>query len=58
MLNSTNALDAMRKADPSINQWADVAQLVGARREDFDRVRHASKWMQDNLGRMKMNGDF
>ncbi|WVF67043.1 hypothetical protein IAT40_001786 [Kwoniella sp. CBS 6097] len=33
----------------SVNNWKDIAQIVGAKREDFDRVRHASKWLQDHL---------
>jgi hypothetical protein len=41
-----------------INTWADIAERVGARREDFDRVRHAACGMQANLPVKKARGDF
>lgn len=38
--------------------WRDIAEMVGARREDFERVRHAAKWQQENLPRMRAEGNF
>ena len=35
---------------------ADVAQLIGARREDYDRVRFTARWMQETLPAMMRQG--
>ena len=43
---------------PGIQTWADIAERVGARREDFDRVRHAASWMQQTLPQKKARGEF
>jgi hypothetical protein len=43
---------------PGIQTWADIAEEVGARREDFDRVRHAASWMQQTLPQKKARGEF
>lgn len=32
--------------------------MVGARREDFDRIRHAASWMQTSLPGMMARGMF
>lgn len=43
---------------PGIQTWADIAERVGARREDFDRVRHAASGMQSTLPVKKARGEF
>jgi hypothetical protein len=43
---------------PNIRSWADVSEAVGARREDFDRVRHAASGLQQDLPRKKARGEF
>jgi hypothetical protein len=43
---------------PGIQTWADIAEKVGARREDFDRVRHAASGMQQTLPQKKARGEF
>jgi hypothetical protein len=43
---------------PEIHTWADIAERVGARREDFDRVRHAASDMQQKLPGKKARGEF
>ncbi|WVQ94580.1 hypothetical protein IAU59_001660 [Kwoniella sp. CBS 9459] len=40
----------------SVRDWKDIAEIVGAKREDFDRVRHASKWLQDSLPALVRRG--
>jgi hypothetical protein len=36
----------LRRQNPAISSWKEVAELVGAKREDFDRIRHAARHMQ------------
>lgn len=54
----TRLLDDLARRDRRIQSWKDVAEMVGAKREDFDRVRQAASWMQDNLPAMKAAGKF
>lgn len=51
-------LDSLALRDFRVKSWKDVAELVGAKREDFDRIRHAARWQQENLPGMKAAGKF
>lgn len=51
-------LSTVTRSQPTVRSWADIAELIGARREDFDRVRHAASWMQSSLPRKKARGEF
>jgi len=51
-------LSVASRMHPGIQTWADIAERVGARREDFDRVRHAASWMQQTLPQKKARGEF
>ncbi|WWC87589.1 uncharacterized protein L201_002479 [Kwoniella dendrophila CBS 6074] len=58
LMNQEQSLFNQLKSDPRIQDWKDIAQMVGAQREDFDRVRHAAKWLQDNLPGLVARGQF
>ena len=51
-------LSVASRINPGIQTWADIAERVGARREDFDRVRHAASGMQQTLPQKKARGEF
>ena len=51
-------LSIASRMNPTIQTWADIAERVGARREDFDRVRHAASGMQATLPVKKARGEF
>lgn len=51
-------LSIISRTHPDIHTWADIAERVGARREDFDRVRHAASGMQQDLPQKKARGEF
>ncbi|WWC68911.1 uncharacterized protein I206_102847 [Kwoniella pini CBS 10737] len=49
LVNQEQTLYNQLKSDPRIRDWKDIAEMVGAKREDFDRVRHSARWLQENL---------
>ncbi|WVW79849.1 hypothetical protein I302_101819 [Kwoniella bestiolae CBS 10118] len=49
LLNQDQSLYDQLRTDSRVRDWKDIAVLVGARREDFDRVRHSARWLQMNL---------
>jgi hypothetical protein len=51
-------LQTISRVLPNIRSWADVAEAVGARREDFDRVRHAASGIQRDAPLRKARGEF
>ena len=51
-------LATIARSHPGVRSWADIAEVVGARRKDFDRVRHAADWMIKNLPAKKARGEF
>ncbi|WWC59900.1 uncharacterized protein I303_102462 [Kwoniella dejecticola CBS 10117] len=56
LLNQEQSLYLQLRSDPLIKDWKDIAELVGAKREDYDRVRFASRWLQDNLPNLLAQG--
>jgi len=51
-------LSVASRTNLGIQTWADLAEKLGARREDFDRVRHAASGMQQTLPQKKARGEF
>ncbi|WWC99000.1 hypothetical protein V866_005894 [Kwoniella sp. B9012] len=49
LMNPDQSLYDQLRSDPRVQDWKDIAQLVGAKREDYDRVRHAARWLQLHL---------
>ncbi|OCF78222.1 hypothetical protein I204_00159 [Kwoniella mangroviensis CBS 8886] len=49
LLNQDQSLYDQLRSDPRVQDWKDIAELVGAQREDYDRVRHAARWLQQHL---------
>jgi hypothetical protein len=58
MGSGQSLLSTASRTFPDINSWADIAQRVGARREDFDRVRHAASGMQRTLPIKRSRGEL
>ena len=58
LLGEQSLLKRLQALNRRFQRWEDVAAEVGARRADFDRVRHAASWMQNNLPAMKRQGRF
>ncbi|WWD08732.1 hypothetical protein V865_006845 [Kwoniella europaea PYCC6329] len=49
LLNQDQSLYDQLRSDSRVRDWKDIAEMVGAKREDFDRVRHAARWLQQHL---------
>ncbi|KAK8861270.1 hypothetical protein IAR55_002089 [Kwoniella newhampshirensis] len=54
LLRPGESLFTRMRSEGLVNDWKDIAAMVGAQREDFDRVRHCARSLQDSLpGRMR-----
>nr|XP_031857371.1 uncharacterized protein CI109_007235 [Kwoniella shandongensis]KAA5524443.1 hypothetical protein CI109_007235 [Kwoniella shandongensis] len=54
LLGSGESLFNRLRSAGCVNDWKDIASMVGAAREDYDRVRFCAKSMQDTLpGKMR-----
>ncbi|KAL7419877.1 hypothetical protein Q5752_005793 [Cryptotrichosporon argae] len=47
--NCGSVLGNITAHDQSLTTWLDVAERVGAKREEFDRVRKAARWLRYDL---------
>ncbi len=51
-------LKLLRRRGINVEIRADIAEMVGARREDFDRVRHAASGTQRDLPGRRRRGEI